>query len=232
MLRFGLILFLFLQITVYNVSEDYTPTDIAIISKSFNKSYYTYQLNVTYPEIREIKNKMNTQHHKLNFNIQGVMFGAINTFQDKVKLIEDKNSFSYLNFDYTICSNFEEAMSLRFLNRTYLPGMDNAQELYRTINYDKKLGTIIKLHHLFDPTINHNQELIKIINSKFSNCTINPSIKLNSFCLSEDYLTIILDKNILPDNFCSTEVKISWTELSHFLDTENIGYRLFKQVTF
>ena len=223
MLRLSLVLFLFLQITAYNVSDDNNVNDISIIKKSFNKSYYTYQLNVTYPEIWD---RMNTRHHKLNINIQGVMFGAINNFQDQLKLVEEANGFSYLNFDYSVCSNFDEAMSLKFLNRTYLSDMDNAQELYRTINYDKKQGTIIKLHHLFDPTINHNQELIKIINKKFSNCSIRPSTKLKSFCLSKTYLTIILDKNILPDNFCSTEVRLSWSEISHLLNTESVGYRL------
>ena len=223
MLRLSLVLFLFLQVTAYNISDDNNVNDISIITKSFNKNYYTYQLNVTYPEIRD---KMNIQHHQLNINIQGVMFGAINNFQDQVKLIGKANSFSYLNFDYTVCSNFDEAMSLRFLNRTFLPDMDNAKELYRTINYDKKLGEIVKLHHLFDPTINYNNELINIINRKFSTCSVKSSTQLKSFCLSKNYLTLILDKNMLPDNFCSTEVRIPWSELSHILNTESIGYRL------
>jgi hypothetical protein len=224
MLRFGLILFLFLQVSLFNKDyDDVSKNEISIITKSFNKSYHTYQLNVTYPELRD---RMNLKHEELNLKVQGVMFSAITEFQEQVEMRSNKNSFSYLNFDYTVCSNFNEAMSLRFVNRVYHPGMNNAQELYKTLNYDKLSGQIIKLADLFDPEIDYNQELVNIINNKFSNCSISNTTALKSFCLSADYLTIILDKNKLQDNFCANEIKISWPEIRLLLNPESIAYRL------
>ena len=229
MLRLGFILILLLQSLSYpyNNFKNAPVDDISIIKKSFNKSYHTYQLNVTYPELRDWNNE---KHIALNLAVQGYMFEAITRFQDKVDTFINKNSFSYFNFDYTVCSNFEQAMSLKFTKRSYHPGMEKAMEYYRTLNFDKNSGRIIHLEDLFLFEVDYQKELLKIINKKYRNCKLPSNTQLHAFCLSEPGLIIVLDEHLLPDSFCANQIEIEWQVLREIINPDSIGYLLMNKV--
>ncbi len=221
MLRFGFVVLLLLQSMPFRYSD--FSNEISIVRKSFNKNYHTYQLNFTYPELID---RQNQKHIELNLEVQGYMVEAISVFQEKVDMINNKNSFSYLNFDYNVCSNIEEALSLKFIKRSYHPGMNQALELNRTLNFDKRSGKIIHLSDLFLPNLDYERKIIEIINKKFSTCKVPSKMRLTSFCIKEGGLVIVLNKQVLPDDFCSDEVEITWRELQEMLNPESVAYLL------
>jgi len=198
-------------------------SEISIIEKSFNKNAHTYQLNVTYPELRD---RQNEKHYELNKEVQGYWIGAITQFQDKVNTINDKNSFSFFNFNYSVYNEFKRTVSLKFTKRSYHPGMKEAVEHNRTLNFDKYTGRIIQLDDFFKLDVEYQKELIRILNKRYSTCKLSDNVQLKNFCLSQKGLVIILEKHSLADNFCSNEIEIDWQELTGLLNTENLDYIL------
>ena len=219
MVRISLFL-IFLQLPFLNndlsfKKADYKNVDdFSVVKKSFNKNYNNYQLNITYPEIRTPQNE---KHYEWNLQVQGVMTSAISDFQKQIHNVNTKNSFSYLNLDYSICNNYGNIMGIRFMKRVFCPGMPKVHELYRTINYNVATKEFIQLEDLFDSAVNAREVLINIINSKYSNCQLDKNTRLGSFCIEEENLLIILDEYTLPDEFCATEIKIYWEELTPYL---------------
>ena len=180
MVRISLFLIL-LQFPFFNSdvsmkkAEYSNVVDFNVVKKSFNKNYKNYQLNITYPEIRTSQNE---KHYDWSMQVQDVMVSAISEFQKNINKISDKNSFSYLNLDYSICNSYGNVMGIRFMKRVYYPGMSKVTELYRTINYNVETQEFIQLQDLFSENVNARELLIDIINSKYSNCKLNKNTRL------------------------------------------------------
>ncbi|OHX68367.1 DUF4163 domain-containing protein [Flammeovirga pacifica] len=193
---------------------------IEIEKQGFNKlnSSLHYELNVSYPKVK-CSGKIDLEH-KINLDIQNILFMAINDFRSKISSVKAEKGaigLSYLNLDYNVFLNDNGILSISFKKDTYYNGIDDISIKKLAYNYDVKNKRKILLNDLFLTDIDYKDQLFHLIKTELHHSGKVKKDVLNSFCIQKNGITFLLDKSKCKGKSCPDIVLVQWDKMKDIL---------------
>ncbi|MBB3700246.1 hypothetical protein FHS70_004408 [Flammeovirga yaeyamensis] len=200
---------------------------IEIEKQGFNKlnSSLHYELNVSYPKVK-CSGKIDLEH-KINLDIQNILFMAINDFRAKITSVKAEKGaigLSYLNLDYNVFHNNNGILSISFKKDTYYNGIDDIDIKKLAYNYDATNKRKIQLSDLFKGDIDYKDQLFDFIKDNLGHGKKLKKEVLNSFCIQEEGIVFLLDKTRCKGKECPDNVMVKWGQMSGLLSEYGEGF--------